>query len=221
MQGSTILFSEMTPAPEWEGDFNKWYDEEHIPIRMAAPGFVSAQRYLAEDASKYLAVYEMTSPGALSTPVYQKIKQQPSDTTAWMLKNVSGFTRYTCEEITCVSKDGPSAIDASILYAVWFTVPSDRLVDFDGWYNEDHVPLLMECKDWRMVRRFNVVSGEPNAYNRLALHYLSDISAMDSPERKKSRETPWRARLASESWFGGTYSIFNRHGKRHIGQQPE
>jgi hypothetical protein len=214
MQGSTILFSEMTPEPAWEGKFNKWYDEEHIPIRMGAEGFLSAQRYRADDAPGYLAVYEMNSPSALTSPAYQKIKQQPSDTTAWMLKNVAGFTRYTCEEIFCVSKESSTEIDTQILYAVWFNVPQERLADFDDWYNNDHVPLLMQCKDWQMVRRFNVISGEPKPYNRLALHYLADKSALDSPERKKSRETPWRAKLAGESWFSGAYSVFHKHGDR-------
>jgi hypothetical protein len=216
MQGSAILFSEMTPGADWEGEFNKWYDEEHIPVRMGAAGFLSGQRYRADNAAGYLAVYEMTEPGALSTPAYQKIKQQPSETTAWMLKNVAGFTRYTCEEIACFTKDGKTGagIDAPILYAVWFNVPQERLAAFDDWYNNDHVPLLMECEDWQMVRRFNVISGEPGPFNRLALHYLSDLRAMDSPERKKARETPWRAKIASESWFSGTYTIFQRHGDR-------
>ncbi|HEY4316726.1 MAG TPA: hypothetical protein VGN04_03905 [Herbaspirillum sp.] len=218
MQGSAILFSEMTPAPEWEGEFNKWYDEEHIPVRMGAEGFLSGQRYRVapapDKAPGYLAVYEMTGPDALSTPAYQKIKQQPSETTAWMLKNVAGFTRYTCEEIACFTKDGTMGVDSPILYAVWFNVPQDRLAAFDEWYNEDHAPLLMACKDWQMVRRFNIISGEPGPFNRLALHYLSDMSAMDSPERKKARETPWRAKISAESWFSGTYTIFEKHGAR-------
>jgi hypothetical protein len=217
MQGSAILFSEMIPGSEWEGEFNKWYDEEHIPVRMAAPGFQSGQRYRADGGGPgYLAVYEMDSPAALATPEYQKIKQQPSETTAWMLKNVTGFTRYTCEQISQVSKPGSTGINTPILYAVWFNVPPERLADFDDWYDNDHVPLLMECKDWQMVRRFNVISGEPQPYNRLALHYLADLRALDSPERKKARETPWRARIASESWFSGTYSIFQRHGDRQL-----
>lgn len=214
MQGSAILFSEMTPAGEWEGDFNNWYDLEHIPVRMGAEGFLSAQRYRADSGPGYLAVYEMTDPGALNTPAYQKIKQQPSTATAWMLKNVTGFTRYTCEEIACFTKDGSMGVNSPILYAVWFNVPQDRLAAFDEWYTEDHAPLLMACKDWQMVRRFNVISGEPTPFNRLALHYLSDLSAMDSPERKKARETPWRAKIAAESWFSGTYAIFHQHGHR-------
>ena len=45
MQGRTILFSEMTPDIDWEDGFNKWNDTHLLPSRLAAPGFVSAQRY--------------------------------------------------------------------------------------------------------------------------------------------------------------------------------
>ena len=61
-----------------------------------------------------------------------------------------------------------------------------------------------------------VVSGAPGRYTRLALHYLSDVSALDSDARKRARETPWRARLAAEPWFKGTYDVFVRQGARQI-----
>lgn len=217
MQGQAILFSEMTPVASWTDRFNNWYDTEHIPLRMAVPGFCSAQRYKATDSDAYLAVYEMQTPEALATPAYQEVKGHPSDETKWMLGNVSNFTRYTCRQLSQVDKGDPAALDADVLYAVWFTVPAERLGAFDDWYNQDHVPLIMKCDDWRMVRRFEVISGEPKPYNRLALHYLRNASALDSPERAQARATPWRARLAGESWFKGDYSVFNRHALRQVG----
>jgi len=217
VQGQAILFSEMTPGAAWTDRFNHWYDTEHIPLRMAVPGFCSAQRYQTQDGKGYLAVYEMETPAALASPAYQEVKGKPSDETKWMLDNVEGFTRYTCSQLSQVDKGDASALDASVLYAVWFTVPTDRLQAFDDWYNQDHVPLIMQCDDWRMVRRFEVLSGEPHAYNRLALHYLSDASALDSPGRALARATPWRARLAAEPWFKGEYAVFNRHEARQTG----
>ena len=69
MFGKTVLFSEMSPPIELEGEFNDWYDTEHIPLRMAVPGFVSAQRYKTEDDLRnYLAVYEMSSAENLKSP---------------------------------------------------------------------------------------------------------------------------------------------------------
>ena len=49
MQAGTILFSEMTPPPEMEEAFNAWYDSEHIPLRMAVPGFLGARRYCRQE----------------------------------------------------------------------------------------------------------------------------------------------------------------------------
>ncbi len=213
MKGRAILFSEMTPAPDWEDKFNHWYDDEHIPIRMGLRGFVSAQRYSGTDTN-YLAVYEMDDLAALRTVAYQAIKQHPSEETAWMLNNVSGFTRYLCEELSCAGDLTPEAINTPVLYPVWFNVPPERLDDFDAWYEQDHIPLLLECPEWRAVRRFAVTDGAPGRFNRLALHYLDDKSALQSPARERARATPWRERLAAEPWFKGVYSVFDIAGKR-------
>jgi hypothetical protein len=33
--------------PEFEAEFNRWYDEEHIARPLQIPGFLSAGRYIA------------------------------------------------------------------------------------------------------------------------------------------------------------------------------
>jgi hypothetical protein len=32
-------------APEWEVEFNEWYDKEHIPELLGVPGFQTGRRY--------------------------------------------------------------------------------------------------------------------------------------------------------------------------------
>lgn len=214
--GQAILFSEMTPEASFAADFHAWYDEEHIPVRMTCPGFVSGQRYRSDAGPGFLAVYEMTDLGALKTPDYKVVKEQPSDRTRWMLKNVRGFTRYLGKERHRVAKD-EAAADTPFLYAVWFNVPADRANDFNDWYEREHIPMLMRAPDWRMVRRFEITDGEPETWTHLALHYLASKDALQSPEREAARKTPWRDKLAAESWFKGSYSVFERHEKRHIG----
>lgn len=113
-------------------------------------------------------------------------------------------------------KPDASPEDAPLLYAVWFDVPADRLTDFDAWYDEDHAPLLMQAPAWLGIRRFDVGVSDPVPYNRLALHYLADRAALDGPERAQARATPWRARLAAEPWFKGSYKVFDRHGARQM-----
>jgi hypothetical protein len=214
MPKKAVLFSEMTPQPEWEADFNDWYNTEHIPVRMRAPGFTGAQRYRANEGPAYLAVYEMETAGALATPEYKTIKGSPSERTRRMLRDVSGFTRYIGEECGRWEKAGSATIDAPVLYAVFFEVPAERADEFDRWYAEDHIPTLMKCADWLMVRRFEIVDGEPGKYTHLALHYLASTDALSAPEREEARASPWRAKLAAESWFKGHYVVFNRLGTR-------
>src|SRR5262249_15568789 len=94
MPDGAILYSEMTPEVSGENEFNEWYDDEHIPLRMAVPGFRSAQRYRVRGTRNYLVVYEMDSLAVLQSPAYLAVKNNPSARTKTMLGRVTGFTRY-------------------------------------------------------------------------------------------------------------------------------
>jgi len=221
VQSSTILFSEMTPQPAWEGEFNDWYDREHIPIRMACPRFSSAQRYRASTGASYLAVYEMGSPADLKTPEYTRVKGEPSDLTRRMLGGVSGFTRYICNQIEWRSRADLASdpLDAPVLFAVFFEVPAARRTAFDEWYSNEQLPRLMQSPDWWLARRFEVVDGDPGRWTHLTVHYLADRRALESPDRAAARAGPGRARLAQEDWFRPEYLTFTRLGPRQRGQR--
>jgi hypothetical protein len=220
--GKTILFSEMTPPASEENQFNDWYDQEHIPLRVAVPGFISAQRYLAEnDQRNYLAIYEMTDASVLQSAEYGLVKNQPSELTKKMLSSVSGFTRYISDmlgEQWQADCDDPLS-KSQYVYAVFFSVPDEELTEFDNWYTQDHVPILLECPDWLGTRRFEIIDGHPQNFNRLALHYLISADALESPARAKARTTPWRDRLAVKPWFKGHYLVFKNHQSRQFAKK--
>jgi antibiotic biosynthesis monooxygenase (ABM) superfamily enzyme len=51
-------------AKEKEAAFNKWYNDEHVPMLLRYNGAVSARRYkkiLGEDKYEYMAVYEFAN----------------------------------------------------------------------------------------------------------------------------------------------------------------
>ena len=177
MKGSTILFSEMTPDASWEDEFNDWYDHEHIPLRMAVPGFRSAQRYLADGTRNYLVVYEMDSPAVLRSPAYLAVKNNPSERTRRMLSSVTGFTRYIAEEGARYTRgvDQAKALDAPFLYSVFFEVPPQRQ---DEFIKSDK----KGSKDELLLRSLKILDGEPKSWTHLALHYLKDASAIESPQ---------------------------------------
>lgn len=208
-----ILFSEMIDEADWDFEFNRWYDEEHIPARLKISGFETAVRYrLRGNPRHYLAVYWMANTDVLKTPEYRDLKREPSTRTDWMLGHVSEFTRYIGQEMTVSERHDVSRpmLEAPCLYPVFFSVPSDREDAFNRWYDEDHVPTLLQCSAWWGCWRYRLVEGEPKPRTHLALHFLGDWSALDSPERQRARLSPWRERLAEEPWFAGSYAQFDR-----------
>jgi hypothetical protein len=75
-----VLLNAMNVAPEAEADFNRWYDEEHIPALAAVPGTLAARRYVSEEAGgshKYVALYHLASPEVCSSTAWQKAVETP------------------------------------------------------------------------------------------------------------------------------------------------
>ena len=65
-RGTGLLMVWTDIDPEFEAEFNRWYDEEHIPRLLEIPGFLSAGRYVAiKGAPKYLAMYELEDHNVL------------------------------------------------------------------------------------------------------------------------------------------------------------
>lgn len=46
-----------------EADYERWYDDRHMPDMLAVPGFVSAERFtvVGEGPYRFLAIYEVES----------------------------------------------------------------------------------------------------------------------------------------------------------------
>lgn len=51
------------------GEYNQWYDEEHLPRLVTVPGVNRARRYLCKGQSpKYLTAYSLDDPSAFESP---------------------------------------------------------------------------------------------------------------------------------------------------------
>lgn len=73
-----LLLNAMNVAPEAEDDFNKWYNDEHIPALAAVPGVLCARRFRATDSSlKYVALYHMVSPDVVLSYAWKKAVETP------------------------------------------------------------------------------------------------------------------------------------------------
>ena len=88
-RGLLLFMTDIDPAHEDE--FHHWYEEEHIPERMAAPGFITARRFRAiEGAPKYLAIYDLESPDVLQSAAYRHMIG--AGKTQWTKRMESLFT---------------------------------------------------------------------------------------------------------------------------------
>ena len=62
--------------PEMEEEFNRWYDEEHIPALLKVPGVVWARRAVNTGKGlKYIAVYEHENIDVQHSEAYKRAVQ--------------------------------------------------------------------------------------------------------------------------------------------------
>lgn len=205
-----MLFSQMEPPPELETEFNDWYETEHIPVRLALPGFARAVRYREVDGErKYLAIYEIDDLAVLGSPGYHVVKTQPSERTARMLKAVKGFTRFTCEQ---VSDTGAQRERRPYLSAVAFALPPGQRARLDDWYESEHIPRLMRERDWLRVRRYTVISADGGPWTDFALYDLRSPDATRNPAHETAVRGPKPdgAVESSSQWLYEVVSVHER-----------
>jgi hypothetical protein len=82
-----------------EDEFNRWYQQQHIPERLGVPGFYTARRYRALDgAPAYMAVYECESIEVLASKAYLQRLAQPTDWTRQVMPNFRNMLRSACRQ---------------------------------------------------------------------------------------------------------------------------
>lgn len=201
MQG--LLVAMMNP-PVDEDAFNAWYDEEHVPLRLRVPGFLSARRFraVATAGPRYLALYDLASVDVLHSSEYLRLWREQSYREKAMLASIPFTDRRVCELVL----DCPEwTRDAPYQMLVCMTPPAGVEEDFVAWYREEHIPLLLRVPGWRRVRLFRQVEGNGPAF--MAVHELETPEVFDRPEHVAATATPWRKRIR-ESGTGYERHLF-------------
>ena len=97
-----LLLTMTEPQPEHEAEFNRWYDEEHVPMLRRVEGVLAARRFRAREGTpRYIALYDLAdervpgSPGwraAIATPWSRRIDELTRDR-EWILKTYARYGR--------------------------------------------------------------------------------------------------------------------------------
>lgn len=75
-QGAPFIYMVQMDVPaEHEAEFNRVYDEQHVPDLLSVPGVRAARRYVVERTNKngmarYLALYELESAAVVDSPAW-------------------------------------------------------------------------------------------------------------------------------------------------------
>ena len=83
-------------VPEMEEEFNRWYNEEHIPRLLAVPGVLWAKRGInMVDGQKYIAIYEHENVDVQQTSAYCDVLK--TEWTKRIRPHLRNFTREVYE----------------------------------------------------------------------------------------------------------------------------
>jgi hypothetical protein len=107
-----LLLTLTEPPPAMEEEFNAWYDEEHLPERLAIPGFRSARRWVS--GRTYLATYELDCAAVLQSAPYLARFHNQTPWSKRCLGKLVAFKRWACEQIEPGDADPHPAAKALI-----------------------------------------------------------------------------------------------------------
>jgi hypothetical protein len=178
------------------GEFNDWYDTEHIPERQRVPGFLTLQRWIGGDNPRQsVATYDLDSIGVLQSPGYRAIGgENLSPWSKRVTAKVERLLRYEGEQI--LPGDAVAPANAGGLLLVGMTPGADVETAFNAWYDDEHVPALAKVPGVLCARRFKSNNG---ATKYIALYHLTSPDVVDSAEWKDaSGSTPMPQRVRDQ-----------------------
>ncbi len=165
-EGTALLVVYADVDVEHDAEFNAWYNEEHLPERLSAQGFLDGARYQAtKGGPRYLAVYELESVETLQTAEYKRQSTNPTDWTKRMSPNLigRGTVRSVCTQISPAESD-PDTMGRGMAPALQIgrmEVPSDIEAKYNDYYDNQRTPRNLSVPGCLFVRRYHVVEGTP------------------------------------------------------------
>lgn len=84
---------------EGDSEYNLWHTREHMPERIALPGFLRARRGVNKslDRQHYFTLYECESLESVVSPEYQRSLNFPTPWTQCVAPEFRNFKRMSCE----------------------------------------------------------------------------------------------------------------------------
>ncbi|HLZ72297.1 MAG TPA: hypothetical protein VKV26_20530 [Dehalococcoidia bacterium] len=200
-----LLFVQADVEPGHEAEWNGWYNRKHVPDLRSVPGITSGRRFEvaaeypgvgpAGSLPRYLALYDLENAAVLSGEAYAALSKPPlrTDEDRAMLRLFRNVNRAVFEQISDgrgQASDPTTAAGGQL--AVGLVPKTGYDEEYNAWYDDEHIPLLLKVPGVLRARRFRALEGEPRY---LALYDLAAPEVRHSPAFSQAADTPWSARM--------------------------
>ncbi|HEX2174007.1 MAG TPA: hypothetical protein VHL09_16355 [Dehalococcoidia bacterium] len=192
-QAPGLLLAALDVPEEFDAEFNRIYDQEHVPQLLALPGFLNGRRFQAvEGKPRFQALYDLASPEAFAPPIYEqqgRLKNEWNEKVRPKIhtREVGVFRQILADPLG--RNELPTGAGGVLL--VGLSVAPEHEEEFHAWYNTEHIPFLAKVPGVLRARRFAPVDGS-NKY--LAVYDLANPDVPLTQEWNAARNTPWSAR---------------------------
>jgi hypothetical protein len=188
-----ILIAAMNFTDVAADEFNDWYDTEHLPERLAVPGFLNAERWLGINNPKdSVALYDLDAVGVLHGAPYRAVGG--ANGSPWT-KRVTGRTRsiMRMEGEQILPGDALAPVgQAQTLLLIAMNVAPEHESEFNEWYNTEHLPALGAVPGVLAARRYR---GTGATQRYAAIYHFANPGVANSPGWKTAANTPWTERM--------------------------
>jgi hypothetical protein len=175
------------------GEFNDWYDTEHLPERQRCKGFINCVRWVSVDDPKVaIATYDLESHAVLHSPPYLAIgRENLSPWSKRMTGKLQRLLRIEGEQLVPGDEIARNTTENLMIFAC--NVKPDVLPELKRWYREEHIPRLGSVPGCVSARHFQVHSG---THNSIALYELENAQICASAVWKEAADTPWTRQMS-------------------------
>ncbi|MBC3191722.1 hypothetical protein H7X46_11680 [Pseudonocardia sp. C8] len=166
-----LFFAWSTYTTDYD-TYARWYDEEHIPQVMDAPGMVGAQRFLIADTKPlpgvesldfgHLAMYELDgSAQGFRDEVKRNLMSQEMVLPDFMEQPFRAlFLSAVSEPFHTEALAQVEDLDDRQMFFAWSRHTTDDAT-FARWYDEEHIPQILSAPGMLRAQRFAVSGVKP------------------------------------------------------------
>jgi len=105
-------------APAGRAEFYAWHGREHMPERVAIPGFLRGRRYIAaRGAPEFFNLYETATPTVVVGDDYLQRLNNPTPWTIATVRHFRGVARSLCE-VAATAGEGQGGLIGTFRYAL-------------------------------------------------------------------------------------------------------